>query len=492
MVMRGQFFIMGAIIILINLFILTHFITESEVSTSPPFEGAYDFVTGYSYDMETLFEDSPTYLLTKNLEVYRLISDEKAVWSYQVYEYCDGEPCSLYSVGPGSCGLNFSLEVTGRGHMIRSHKTFQLQGEPWWNDTWPERVGFTLTETESKESVNDTLVLHADQLPPGIWVNSTRIIGESEEPLWVNDTNSNDIIDGEDTLHFRYSLAPSGSRTYYLYYSTTGIWEMPDYQYSDSIAVLEDGFWGQGGNEVPKAAEFRDGLSGNGLSASPISADELVSIQVYAPKVLFLLEWERFPVFDSGCAGGCEGTDADIWQALKAYVLGGGNIVGVAGEGFCSPYHYSGGWQPYAAGSGEYAQGCVNSRLVPAQFSNSSSREVWGGDNQNISLTDSGASVFGFSGVIDTNCSAVVNTTGERWFTVLNSTGSDAAYEWSNSTSCISPGEYGNGKFVFMGTGSMLYHNNTHFPPFVRGLAEFLGARPEHVSVSFCEPQQKP
>ncbi len=491
--MRGQFFILGAIVILINLFILTHFISESRVSAVAPPRGGQQLVESYQEDVEGLFEETAPYLAPKAFQTYRLLAKEKSAWAYQLYDTCGDLPCSSYHAGLNDCVLNLTLVVEGRDQKIRLDRELPLSGPEWWNDTWPKRVGIVVRETDGEAAVDDTLLLPASLFPEGIWINSTRLIGEGEEPFWINDTDGDDLFDGDDLLHMRFSLAPSGSRTYYLYYSTTGIWEWPGYGYSDSVAVLEDGYWGQGGREVPTAGEFRAGLGGLGYPATPLSADQLAhSLQEAEPKVLFLSEWEKFPVFASNCSAGCEGTVDDVWLSLKEFVSDGGTVVGVAGEGFCSPFYYSGSWQSYLAGSGEYADGCTSQRLVPYEFKAAADRDQWGGDNENMTVTPEGAGVFDLPDEIAINCTAVVNTTGPRWFTVQNSTGGDAADEWSNSTSCISPGSHSEGEFVFSGTGRWLYPNGTHFDGFMDGLLSRAGVRKTHVFVSLCPPQDRP
>lgn len=491
--MKGQFFIMGTVIILINLFILTHFITESRVTTEPPPQDAFNFVSSYMSDLETVFEDSSPHMIPKNLNTYRSISREKSAWSYRLYDSCGDDPCSEYSVRLNDCGLNVTLDVIGSHEKINARKYFALSGPVWWNDTWPKRIGLTFSEKQGTPAIEDTYVLPASALPSGIWVNSTRIVGDAPLALRVNDTNNNDIIDGDDTIHFNYELAPSGSRTYYLYYSTTGIWELPEYNYGDNIAILEDDYWGQGDANTPSSAQIRQKLSELGYGTIALSADDLAyRLDTLNPKVLIINEFEKFPAFASDCSAGCEGTSADIVTSLQDFILAGGKVIGPFGVGMCEPYYYSGGWQPYLTGAGAHAWGCTDARIFPPEFSNITSRDYWGGDNQNISITPDGANVFDLPENIDINCTAVVNTTGQVWFKVINATMEDAAKEWSPDTSCIAYGTYGDGGWLFSGTDEWLSVTGKYFDEFFDGIMTLMGANSNHVSLSSCAPQDKP
>jgi len=229
MVVRGQFFILGAIVILLDLFVLSHFLARGAVSSQAPSENAYLFAKGYGDGLSAVFENSPRYMLGKDISTYRSLSRERAVWSYQFFDLCDNLPCSRYAASSGDCGFNFSIAVIGDDEQVNSMSYVRLGGPSWWNGSFPLRLGFKVYETDELVIENETLRLDALMLPSGALVNSIRVVGDSEEPLLVNDENSNGVVDDGDSINFNYSLSPSRSRIYYIYYAESGNWTMPSY-----------------------------------------------------------------------------------------------------------------------------------------------------------------------------------------------------------------------------------------------------------------------
>ncbi len=258
--MRGQFYILAAIVVLSGIYLTARYLNEKP--TVQPSKPSDELI--FSKDVNSAFDKlvtEPRREFKQDFRTIQKLINERSAGSFSVNYNCSGEcPGNFVQIRTkGLSGeLNFAFNITEL-----------YQPRLWWDDNTTDsrdygyRIKLILSENAGVDRENWPFVLKGSELASrgiainGINLNSTRLVDPSASPDETNEVNGNDIpmqidqkdgtgnfvqtpnnvMDSDDELVFVLNLNAYEVKDLYLYYSRSSTWPKKTYSsdlyYSD-------------------------------------------------------------------------------------------------------------------------------------------------------------------------------------------------------------------------------------------------------------------
>lgn len=249
--MRGQFYVLAAVIILSTIYLTARYLNEGLVLQ--PAAPADELL--FSEDLQSSFQQlasEPERDFGRNYDLLRDYIDERSAGSFSVAFNCSG-PCPSDTM---------YIKTTGRSGEIDFKFNFSAYRPPkvWWDnnitdsETYDYRAKIILSENSGFDHKNWPVVITGYDLNysgidlSSIEINSMRLVDpnlssdEADEtdgndiPFQFDEknggldyTSSNSIFDINDEVVFVTNLTAYQTKDMYLYYSKTGSWSKKDY-----------------------------------------------------------------------------------------------------------------------------------------------------------------------------------------------------------------------------------------------------------------------
>ncbi len=256
--MRGQFYILAAVIVLTSIYLTARYLNEgSVVQPSAPSDEVL-----FTHDVEqafnSLMEEDQIDFRTNFYQLQEYLR-ERSFGAFSMEFYCNGT-CPSDTLDIRSSGSYGTINT--RINTTREEKT------EWWDDdstdafTYSNRVKIVLSENSGIARTNLPIIISGSDLSAhGIPINSVlaysiRVVDPSLSPDEPNESGGNDlpvqvdemdgtgdyvaspnhVIDSDDEIVFVENLTAYEVKDLYLYYNTSGSWSSKAYTTDLSVS----------------------------------------------------------------------------------------------------------------------------------------------------------------------------------------------------------------------------------------------------------------